>query len=148
MIERAMRAILAASSPTRSKLAVVLEMAMSKRRSRAVGWRRAMIEDKSRSISISIALTRASATATSSAASKLRLESALIAPRIWDSTSPPISMTWDDTEVNSESNWVERCLSGIGFPHCVNRDQKVGRVQRELSRNGRLYSLRSLCAAV
>ena len=43
MMESTIRAIFSASSPTRSKLAVVLEIAISKRKSRAVGWRRAMI---------------------------------------------------------------------------------------------------------
>jgi hypothetical protein len=40
---------------------MVLEMAISSRRSRAVGWRRAMMPDRSRSISTSIWLTRSSA---------------------------------------------------------------------------------------
>ena len=44
----------------RSRLAVVLEMAINNRRSRAVGCRLAMMEDSSRSISSSMALTRAS----------------------------------------------------------------------------------------
>jgi hypothetical protein len=39
-----MRAMRAASSPARSRLAVVLETAISRRRSRAVGWRRAMMD--------------------------------------------------------------------------------------------------------
>ncbi len=55
-----MRAIRAASSPTRSRLAIVFEIAISRRRSRAVGWRRAMIVDRSRSISTSVWLTRSS----------------------------------------------------------------------------------------
>ncbi len=71
-----MRAIFAASSPTRSRLAVVLEMAISRRRSRAVGWRRAMMDDSSRSISTSIALTRSSVSITSAATSALKLTSA------------------------------------------------------------------------
>ena len=76
MIDFTMRAILWASSPTRSRLAVVLEMAISRRRSRAVGWRRAMIEESSRSISISIALTRTSVSTTRSAASASNSDSA------------------------------------------------------------------------
>ncbi len=42
-----MRAILWASSPMRSRLAVTLEKAISMRKSRAVGWRRPMMEDRS-----------------------------------------------------------------------------------------------------
>ena len=61
------RAMRAASSPTRSRLAMVLEIAISRRRSRAVGWRRAMMVDRSRSISTSIALTRSSAASTCAA---------------------------------------------------------------------------------
>ena len=76
MMDLTMRAILAASSPTRSRLAVVLEMAISRRRSRAVGWRRAMMDESSRSISTSIALTRFSISATWSAASALNCDSA------------------------------------------------------------------------
>ena len=44
---------------------MVFEIAISRRRSRAVGWRRAMIVDRSRSISTSIALTRSSVSSTS-----------------------------------------------------------------------------------
>ena len=88
-----MRAILAASSPTRSKFAVVLDIATSKRKSRAVGCLRLMTDAISRSISTSKALTRFSVTMTSSATSTLKLESAKIAWRICDSTKPPISIT-------------------------------------------------------
>jgi ACR3 family arsenite efflux pump ArsB len=47
MMDLTMRAILCASSPMRSRLAVTLEKAISMRRSRAVGWRRPMMEDSS-----------------------------------------------------------------------------------------------------
>ena len=43
---------------------------------RAVGWRRAMIVERSRSISISVWLTRASVTSTSDATSLLNVTSA------------------------------------------------------------------------
>ena len=76
MMDFTMRAILLASSPTRSRLAVVLEMAINRRRSRAVGWRRPMIEDNSRSISTSMAFTRCSVSMTWSAASVLNWVSA------------------------------------------------------------------------
>ncbi len=52
---------------------MVLEIAISSRRSRAVGWRRAMIVDRSRSISISIALTRSSVASTWVAMSPLKV---------------------------------------------------------------------------
>ena len=71
-----MRAMRSASSPARSRLAVVLEMAISRRRSRAVGWRRAMMVDRSRSISISVWLTRSSVISTSDATSLLKFVSA------------------------------------------------------------------------
>ena len=71
-----MRAIFAASSPARSRLAVVLEIAISRRRSRAVGWRRAMMDDSSWSISTSISLTRSSVSITWSAVSALKCDSA------------------------------------------------------------------------
>ena len=70
------RAMRAASSPTRSRLAIVFEIAISRRRSRAVGWRRAMMVDRSRSISTSIWLTRSSVCSTWSAVSPLKLASA------------------------------------------------------------------------
>ena len=76
MMDLTMRAILAASSPTRSKFAVVLDIATSKRKSRAVGCLRLMTDAISRSISTSKALTRFSVTMTSSATSTLKLESA------------------------------------------------------------------------
>ena len=108
-----MRAIFSASSPARSRLAVVLEMAISRRRSRAVGWRRAMMDDSSRSISTSMRLTRVSISITWAAASSLNCDSAYTAVRICDSTMPPISMTRVETALSSLSNWVERCLSAM-----------------------------------
>ncbi len=66
----------AASSPTRSRFAIVLEIAISNRRSRAVGWRRAMMVDRSRSISTSVWFTRSSVTSTSEAISALKWVSA------------------------------------------------------------------------
>src|SRR6218665_2877584 len=113
MMERTMRAILLASSPMRSRLAVALEMASSRRRSRAVGCLRAMIEDRSWSISTSIAFTRASMTPTVSTASRLNYDTAYTAWRICASTRPPISITRAETLLSSLSNCDERCLSGI-----------------------------------
>ncbi len=60
----------------RSRFAVALEKAISRRRSRAVGWRRAMMDESSWSISTSIAFTRCSVAATWSAASTLNCDSA------------------------------------------------------------------------
>ena len=75
MIDLTIRAILAASSPALSKLAVALEMAMSNRRSLAVGWRRPMMEESSRSISTSMALTLCSFSITESATFSTNKES-------------------------------------------------------------------------
>jgi hypothetical protein len=105
------RAIRAASSPTRSRLAIVFEIAIRRRRSRAVGWRRAMIVDRSRSISISVWLTRASVTRTSDATSLLKVTSAWTARATCDSTMPPISRTRVEMPLSSASNWVERWRS-------------------------------------
>ena len=117
MMRLTIRAILAASSPARSRLAVVLEIAISRRRSRAVGWRRAMIEESSRSISTSMRLTRASISSTWPAASSLNCASAYTAVRICDSTTPPISMTRVETALSSLSNWLDKCLSVICHPN-------------------------------
>ncbi len=121
MTDLTRRAILLASSPTRSRLAVVLEMAIRRRRSRAVGWRRAMMEDSSRSISISIAFTRASVSITRCAVSPSKCSSAWMASRICDSAMPPSSITREETVLSSLSNWVERCLSGISSLLAVSR---------------------------
>ena len=65
-IDRDLSAIIARRQPTARdlRLPIVLEIAISRRRSRAVGWRRAMIADRSRSISTSIWLTRSSRSST------------------------------------------------------------------------------------
>ncbi len=105
-----MRAILLASSPIRSRLAVALENAINKRRSRAVGWRRAMMVESSRSMSTSSALTRVSSVATVSTASRLNCDSARMAWPICDSTNPPSSITRADTVLSSVSNCEERCF--------------------------------------
>jgi len=97
---------------------MVLDTAISSRRSRAVGWRRAMIDDRSRSISTSRALTRSSCLSTSEARSPLKCDSACTALATWRSTSPPISSTRVEMPLNSASNWVERCLSVmVAYPN-------------------------------
>jgi hypothetical protein len=58
MMDLTMRAMRATSSPARSRFCVVREMAIRKRRSRAVGWRRPMVEMISWSICTSIWLMR------------------------------------------------------------------------------------------
>src|SRR6185503_18706695 len=105
-----------ASSPTRSRLAIVFEIAIRRRRSRAVGCRRAMIVDRSRSISTSVWLTRSSVASTSEAVSPLKLTSAWTARATCDSTIPPISRTRVETPLSSASNWVERWRSFMTVP--------------------------------
>jgi hypothetical protein len=69
-------------------LAIVFEIAIRRRRSRAVGWRRAMMVERSRSISTSVWLTRSSVASTSEAISALKLTSAWTARATCDSTMP------------------------------------------------------------
>ena len=95
---------------------MALEMATSSRRSRAVGWRRAMMVHRSLSISTSIALTRSSATSTCAAVSWLRCVSAYTAWPTWDSTRPPISSTRVEMALSSASNCEDRCLSVMANP--------------------------------
>ena len=70
------RATRAASSPTRSRLAMLLLMAISKRRSRAVGWRLARMLDNARSMSTSMVFTSSSRARTSDAVASLKLVNA------------------------------------------------------------------------
>src|SRR5579864_2647100 len=111
-------AIFSASSPARSRFVMVFEIAISRRRSRAAGWRRAMMLLHSSSISTSIVFRRASAVITCSARSRSKLLSASIALTICDSTRPPISSTFDETRFRSASNWLERCLSDMSCSLC------------------------------
>ena len=76
IMDLTMRAILAASSPALSKLAVAFEMAMSRRKSFAVGCLLAMIVESSRSISTSKVLTLCSFSITTSATFSTNKESA------------------------------------------------------------------------
>ena len=68
-----MRAMRVASSPMRSRFAVALEKAINRRRSRAVGWRRAMMVMSSWSISTSIWFTRFSMNSTRSSTPQAEL---------------------------------------------------------------------------
>ncbi len=63
-MSRAMRAILVASSPMRSRSVTILETARIRRRSEAAGWRRTMIWPRSLSIASSSSFTLESAAIT------------------------------------------------------------------------------------
>ena len=110
-----MRAILAASSPMRSRSVIVLTTIMIMRRSPAAGWRRAMMVLHSSSIATSSAFTRWSSSTTFAASWVLPTVSASMARTVCSLTSPPICSTRARMASSSASNCLSVC-SVLGTP--------------------------------
>ncbi len=105
-----MRAILSATSPIRSRSVMVLMMAITSRKSEAVGWRLAMMRVHSSSMATSIAFTLWSLATILRAASRSWSWMAAMASVSCCSTMPPITSTWLRTPSSSALNWPEICL--------------------------------------
>src|SRR3989344_8397323 len=105
-----MRAIFSASSPMRSRSVMVLVTAITRRRSLAAGWRRAMIWLHSSSMVTSSLLTLVSSMITASPKAVSPRTSALIACSICCSTSPPICRTLERMSSSSALYCWELCV--------------------------------------